>query len=313
VGQPLNYGGGVGSFKVTMRTDRTELQVEEALTFTLRISGTGNLERIPRPDLRQLPSFRERFHIDNTAERYLPKEQAREFDYVLRPLNEQVVAIPSVPFVYYFPNGRPARQNRGWYQTAYANEGKEIPLKVTPARPPEPPIAAEPWMFQTADRNAVVRRDHSHAQPSIWAVALLLALPPIGCAAWYAVWKARHPVAAQLARQRRSRAAARALQTLQAIARHPAEDAAAQTAGVITSYLQQRFDFPVLRPTPAEVDRHLEGSGCPPDRVAQATAFYRSCDAARFAPAAPLPADRLVEAAEQLILSLEAEPWPARS
>ena len=46
-GRPGNYSGAIGShFRVQMHATPTQLQAEDPLTLTVRISGSGNLQQV---------------------------------------------------------------------------------------------------------------------------------------------------------------------------------------------------------------------------------------------------------------------------
>ena len=111
------------------------------------------------------------------------------------------------------------------------------------------------------------------------------------------------------------------MQALRGAGRLPPVQQAAQAAAVVAEYLRARFDAPAEEPTPAEAAACLGRAGCPPALAEQAAAFFRACDAARFAPdrgdrsaigrrlaerVADLPAD-----AARFILAVEAETWSA--
>ena len=131
-------------------------------------------------------------------------------------------------------------------------------------------------------------------------------VPPLACLAWCIVWRRMHPDAARAARWRRSHAAQIALAEL----RRPGDDAAYEAATAVSRYLQKRYDLPSAEPTPAEVGFHLSRVGCQTQLAERAVAFFRACDAARYAHVPPAESPTL--AARQLVLALEAEPCPPR-
>src|SRR5438128_1302143 len=124
VGRPPNFSGAIGPCRVSARAEPTKVQAEEPIVYTLRISGNPSLKTLDRPDLRKLPRFSNLFHITNRDDRYNAAEQAREFDFVLRPRNAGVKEIPAFPFVYFKRGMVPAHLG---YQTGLA---PAIPLVV---------------------------------------------------------------------------------------------------------------------------------------------------------------------------------------
>jgi hypothetical protein len=345
VRRPMHFNGAVGSYGVTMAVHPVAVQVGDPLLLVVRIRGNApSPEHFPqRPNLRRFPKF-DQFRIEDVKERdrHLPGEQgfARyrgqvgglfavsslgslsvlpslylepdeptwEFFYRLRPRDASVKEVASWPFVYYRPGA--VRPNSGSYQTTYV---PKVPLRVIPraqVQPTDVQGAPEPQpparLYLLAEGPAVLQHDDVLIWSGPWRLAFMilvgLAAPPLLCLAWYVVWRRTYPDAARLVRLRRSRAAEHSLGVL----RSGGPDGA---AGVLSHYLRERLDLPAAEPTPAEVAGHLERSGVSAPLAGQVVAFFRTCDAVRFAPIASQSHDDLSAAATKLILALEAELW----
>jgi hypothetical protein len=313
-GQPAHFNGAIGVFKITGHAEPTTLEAEEALTFTLRIVATGRVSVPPRrPDLRQFPEFRKRFHIDDLDEVAPSADGVWLFRYRLKPLSEQVTAIPALRFDYYKP-GLAAREKG--YRATYS---PTIPLTVRPRAPIDPAElggsasfqAIPDSIFQFASAAEVLRRPAPLVAPGPVLVVLLVLLPPLVCAGWCRVWRYRHPDAAWRARQRQSLPVRSALRALRLAERADAVDGARRAALVVTKYFRERLGWAGAQPTPDEAADFLERGGYGSELSACAAAFFRACDAVRFAPAAA-PAAELTALAEELILRLEDSPWAQR-
>jgi hypothetical protein len=304
--RPDNFSGAVGVYQISMTAAPTELRVEDPLTLTVRVTGSGpDKNYLPRRDRLRLfsPQFDELFYREDLPEqdRVLPAEQAWEFRYQLKPRGVQVTKVPRLAFVYYHPTERS-------YKTTYSSTVK---LTVKPRTPavevggtPQP-LSPTEQLYQLTEGPAVLRRERTFASPGPLGLAALLLTPPVLCVVWYQVWRRRYPDAARLAWQRRSRAARLALKALRAAGPDPTGERA---SAVVADYLRQRFDVPAREPTPAEASAGVEHRGMPTALAEQVAAFLRSCDFARFAPEPPSgPAD-LAADARRLILALESEP-----
>lgn len=125
VGRPENFSGAIGVYKISMEATPTEVEVEQSITLTVRITGSAGLQGVKRPDLRRLPRFAQRFNVQNLGERQ-PTKEIQEYDYRLRPLSIEVTEIPSLPFVYFKPGVIPDYKG---YQTSSA---AALPIKVRP-------------------------------------------------------------------------------------------------------------------------------------------------------------------------------------
>lgn len=309
------FSGAVGrKFAVSMTAAPTELHTGDVLTLTVRVSAEGPWHKPPaRLDLRhheKYARFARSFHIENTEVRQVSLD-AWEFVYRLRPLHDEVSAVPRLPFVYYRPG-------QG-YQTISA---PAVPLRVRPRAAVsvgEVQGAVEPapvpdHLLELVEGPSVLRQVVAAPLPGPPLLALVLLVPPLACACWYVGWRWLYPEAAQRARQRRSRAARIALHSLRRVTTASPERLAERTAPIVAEYLRQRFDLPAAEPTPAEVADHLNRAGVEAATVAAAADYFRACDAVRFAAHVPARPKDWAAQAEALILKLEAVPCaPERS
>jgi len=313
-GQPVNFSGAIGSYAIVMQAEPKSLQAEDSLTLTIRITvtGAGSLEQIRRPNLKRIGQFAKHFVIQDGKERDLAKEKTREFEYVLRPKNAAVKQIPAVPFVYFNPAIVPASKG---YQWAYA---RAIPLTVRPravvgtaqvkdSSPPRPPVS----VLEIATGAVVLRNQANFALPGWEALLALAVAPPILCGIWLVSWRRRHPDAARVTKQRRSRAARLALKAIAAAAEVPHAQQAPCLKEAVTQYLGERFDLAILEPTPVEVSTHLQEKGLSGAATGKARQFFGMCDAARFAPQVSDRSRSWTAAATELVHCLEEESWPA--
>jgi hypothetical protein len=137
----------------------------------------------------------------------------------------------------------------------------------------------------------------------MWFAALVT--PPILAVGWIMVWQHLYPDAVRLRALKRSRSVRRALASLKAIDKSD-ERAAAQTADCVSRYLHERFDLPLSARTPLEIAGQLQALGVSVECCALAAAFFRDCDAIRFAPGHAI-ARQIAREAELLIIAMEDE------
>jgi len=320
-GRPTDWSGvSGGPYVVTATAEPTALTAEEPLTLIVRIAvapggSAGNLRALARPPLAKQEAFKP-FLVVDLDDRFSDNPLRREFRYRLRPRRADVTHIPRVKLVYFNPQLPPGRD----YQTTYSGE---VPLMVKPRAVAATAGDVPEWIiheWETRDEGRLIspieewRNDLFErlgldpypwppSRPGLLIAATALAGPLLICGVWYAVWHHRHPDAAQLARRRRSRAAAAALRDL----RKARADDAGSVRAVVCAYLRARAGLPATASTPAEVDGFLRDSGYPTGRISAVEELLRCCDRARFSPGHELPAN-LSTNAERLILDLEAGP-----
>jgi hypothetical protein len=115
-GAPESFSGAVGDFTLETMTDRDSVEVNDAVTYTIRVAGNGNLRLIQAPDISLSPDI----------EAYEPKtassirtttsgsEGSRTFEYLLIPRYHGNYNIPPFEFSWFDPD-----QQR--YMTARSN------------------------------------------------------------------------------------------------------------------------------------------------------------------------------------------------
>jgi hypothetical protein len=323
VGRPVDFSGAVGGpFVVQWHAEPTTVTVEEPITLTLRITGSGNLRKMPWPSIAKLNSFKH-FAVEDLDDRFTDANPpTREFRYRVRPRTADVKEIPRFKLVYFNPQAVSA--SRG-YQTTYA---EALPLTVNqrPGSPADIPADVPAWMLREPAWDEVFPQEPSlidqwlwkfldwlgirHETPGrrgmlVWPLRLAtLLLPPLICAGWLVLWRKWNPDAARLATSRRSRAASAAIRVLHAATDEPG----AQVATALIAYFHSRADMPPALSTPAEVGQWLSERGCSNAQVAAATNLLQRCDEARFAPSRSV-STTLIGDAERAILQWETESW----
>ena len=123
-GRPPEFQGAVGDFSISGHLDKSEVKANEALSFKVRISGSGNLAGLSEP----------RIEFPSSFEVYPPKmeQQIRRdpdgisgektFEYVLIPRSPGPVQLGPVQLAYFDPVSDAYRISRG----------PEVPVNVAP-------------------------------------------------------------------------------------------------------------------------------------------------------------------------------------
>jgi len=57
-GKPVDFSGSVGNFKMSTSIDRTEVEVNQPVTVSIKLSGRGNIKTLAEPQIPDLPDFR---------------------------------------------------------------------------------------------------------------------------------------------------------------------------------------------------------------------------------------------------------------
>jgi hypothetical protein len=94
-------------FRLEAHLSHTSVEVEQPTTFTITVHALGKVRRPPqRIDLREVPAFARRFHIEDAADgkKEQPNHAAWRWQYHLRPRQVGIHDVPGVPLVFYNPD-----------------------------------------------------------------------------------------------------------------------------------------------------------------------------------------------------------------
>lgn len=129
-GRPAAWSGAVGRFALATRVDQRRAQARDLVTVTVRVSGAGNLNLLPRPVLDlawgSVTAAGERVAIDTTRAEIAG---SKEFDFLVTPRDSGTVVIPPVRYVSWDV------ATRQWVEASSAPET----LSVAPSAAPRGP------------------------------------------------------------------------------------------------------------------------------------------------------------------------------
>jgi hypothetical protein len=271
-GRP-DFKGPVGRFDLTARADRTRVAVGEAVTFRVRLSGTGNLRTASEAPHLEVPGAKVYPPSTKTDPSHLGRTQtSAEWTWVLVPTSRGAVTIPPVSLEVFDPVAKRvltkttqpiafvAEEGAGASTAIAAGGAAETTLPTAPAAPAEP-IPTPGHAAMDLSRGTVTL--------PLWALA---AISGAALAAGGAFVVAR--------RRRRSDA------FRQALAPEPGETkerAAARVDHALREVLARRYGLSESM-GPAEVLATLRGRGLPEPRLAEVKVLLDDVDFLRYAP-----------------------------
>ncbi|WP_316815507.1 BatD family protein [Pedobacter nyackensis] len=104
-GKPEGFEGAVGQFSIDANVDKSSLKANEALNYTLKISGSGNLKLLKAPTV-NFPADLEKYDPkinDRITESLSGVSGTREYTYLLIPRHEGNYTIEPLKFSYFNP------------------------------------------------------------------------------------------------------------------------------------------------------------------------------------------------------------------
>lgn len=121
-GKPASFSGAVGQFKLGASIDKTDVNTDEAVTLKVTLSGVGNIQLLPKPEVHFPADFEQ---YEPTVSQNIDRTNgvisgAKTFEYVLVPRFPGEQRIKPIAFSYFDPKA-------GSYKTL---QTKEIVLNV---------------------------------------------------------------------------------------------------------------------------------------------------------------------------------------
>ncbi|MFH1853527.1 MAG: BatD family protein [Candidatus Neomarinimicrobiota bacterium] len=300
-GRPTDFTGAVGEFSITATTDRSSVTESEAVAYTIKLAGTGNLNRFELPNL-EFPDDLEVYPPTTEFEKDAFRDQfsgtiTRE--YILIPRAAGEFRLPRVRFSYFDP------KQKKWAGLST----QPIALKVNPGKD-----QAANRGDLTKEEVALLGKDIRYintAMPNWYrtgrtAVSLGLFFLYFAAVVFYSgpvLYRNYLLITQSSAGSRRSR---NALKNARQRLSRPATDVYSQVAGTIYHYLGEKLDLTSAELDPNNVDDLLDGQVEPGIR-AGVIGILQSCDAGRFAPGATATKTTLITDTLDILQRLDAE------
>ena len=297
-GRPGSFDGHVGTLGVAASTDRAEVGVNEAVTFRVDFTGTGNLRALAPPAITFPvefeafpPETREQITVGGGNLR-----GTRGFDYVLIPRVPGTLAIPSVEVSYFDAAS-------GSYGTARSEPlevtvtGDASAVDASGAVPSAVESLREEIRFIHIESPGFRRRGAPlYATAGFWVI-LLLPVAALGGAAVFRRHRDRIEGDVAYARVRRaSRMARKRLARARSLAWGDPRAFYAEVAGALEGLLADKLNVAEAGLVREEAGRLAAERGVSRETLDRLFACLDNCDRQRFA---PLGTER--EAPEQVL------------
>lgn len=125
--KPASFNGAIGNFTFNMRLlSLPEVSVGDKLTMSIEITGKGDLDEVPMPEICCQPGFSGSFQQSDIPPAGIIKGDTKVYVVDIRPLSEKLTQIPPLEFSFFNPDTRK-------YETLKSNP---IPITVHPADTP---------------------------------------------------------------------------------------------------------------------------------------------------------------------------------
>lgn len=309
-GKPVSFEGAVGKLSVSSSVDKKEVRANEAINYTVKISGSGNLKLLKAP-LINFPADFDKFDPKITDDIKVGRDGVsgtRTYTFLLIPRHEGEFAIPAYTFSSFDPGS-------GRYIT---QQTEAIPLKVLKGNPSDNAVYAsggasevkvlnkDIQFIQTGDPDLQNTSDDLFGSPLFY---LLLLAGPIGIGIAWLIRRSQRKLNADPMAVKSRKAAAMAHKHLaEAAAQLRSSDTMRFYEAVsrgLFGYLSDRFHIEQAALNREHIARVLETKKVSDTTIQAVLSILDQCEMARYAPVSSTGSAAFLEQTKDIIYELE--------
>jgi len=311
-GKPASFTGAVGNFTVEGSVEKHELKANEALNYTLKITGSGNIKLLKQVNINPPTDF-EKYDpkiTDNVTESINGVSGTRELAYLMIPRHEGTYTIEPVQFSYFNPkSGRYVTLSTPAFPIK-VNKGTDAAGNVTslaPADQRDIKMLAKDIRYIKSNNPDIYNEGESFfGSAGYW---LLILLGPLGFIAAAAFRKRTEEFNSDIVKVKNKRAAKLA-------AKHMANAAKELQAGNtkafyeavskgLYGYLSDKLNIPAADLNLENIADQLKAKGVSDALVKNMTGTLELCEMARFAPVSHVSQQQVFDGAKSTINDIE--------
>ncbi|MCK4852256.1 MAG: BatD family protein, partial [Candidatus Omnitrophica bacterium] len=308
--RPLDFRGAVGDFSMETHCEPRKVRVGDPLTVRMIITGTGNMDTVTAPEVKDGEDFK------IYEPQVTKKERMKTYEQIIIPKTDEMKEIPGISFSFFDPR-------TGRYKTI-----EEPPLPVEVAARPESEkavkivsMAGKEQMFYPPEK---LGQDIIHIKENIgdlrekggffynniffWAGQLV----PLGfLLAFYAAHRRKEKIRTDRRYARSLEAPAGAKRGIRkagmCLRKNDAAGFYDAVFRTLQEYLGNKFDMAGGSITAQVVEDKLRPAGCDENVLRQIREVFAGCDMVRYASAIPggEKAKEVLEKVRKIIDSLE--------
>ena len=311
-GRPPEFNGAVGRFALSVKSDRSETKVNDAVGLKVVVEGQGNINTLGTPSLPALPDFK---RYDPKVEESMQAKAGRlvgskSWSYVLIPLAPGRQEIPPVRFAFFDSETAQYRvlESKAIHLDVARSETVEMPIQPIPARADIPVLGADIRYIKLAGGKLSDQGKAFYGSRLFFGLLLAPLLFNVGL---LLVVRRQAKMAGSEARVRQRRARRAAKKRLSRARGHLSRDQSRvfyqELASALTTYLADKIGVPASGLTYDRIEELLQLRGVDPLVRGRFRRCLETCDFARFAPAAsePVEMERAFSEAASVVETLE--------
>ena len=311
-GRPGSFTGHVGELDIATTVDRASVAANEAVTFRVDVTGTGNLRSLAPPDI----TFPDEFEVfpPETTDRIAPGggsiQGTRTYEYVLIPRAPGSVTIPPVEVSYFDARSRSYGTARSQpVEVTVTGDAAAMSVETGAAPSAVESIREEIRFIHIGTPEFRRTGVPLHSTTGFWIVLLLPMAAVVGAVA---VRRHRDRIEGDVAyaRVRRARRMARKrLVRAKGLAAGDPRDFYAEVAGALQGFLADKLNVAEAGLVREEAGGLARRHGVSEETLERLFACLDDCDLQRFAPAGAErePPEQVLERAAAIMGDLAKE------
>ncbi|HEU5182342.1 MAG TPA: BatD family protein [Candidatus Polarisedimenticolia bacterium] len=295
-GRPPEFDGAVGRYTLSVKADRNDTKVNDAVGLKVEVEGQGNISTLSGPRIPALPDFKQ----------YDPKVQEtphakagtmvgkKTWEYVLIPLAAGAQEIPPVRFAYFDPKTASYQvlQSEPIHLKVARGEAGDLPGQPFPARA-DIAVLGTDIRYIKMDPQPLRDQARTLAGSPLFLAALAGPLALNTGLLLMARRRSRLAGSEGLVRRRKARRLARRklARARSRLSRSQPRDFYQEVASALTGYLADKATLPASGLTYDRIEEILDQRGVEPALRDRFRRCLETCDFARFAPSASEPGE----------------------
>ncbi len=310
-GKPVGFTGAVGTFTFDASVDRKELKANEALNYTLKIKGSGNIKLLNTLNT-NFPTDFEKYDpkiTDTITEKLSGVAGTRTYNYLVIPRHEGAYTIDPVKFSYFNPATERYVSFPSKPFQIKVNKGKDE-ASVTAFSADKQDVKVLGKDIRYIKNNLDLSKPDSEFYGSAMYYLLLLLGPVLFAAAFaYRRWNEEYNRDAVKVKSRKaskiaSKHLANAKKQLDA---HNSKAFYEDVSRGMYGYLSDKLNIPYANLDRENVAAQLKARGAGDELVTRITDTLDLCEMARFAPVRGISEQEVFDRTKNMITDLEEE------
>lgn len=311
-GRPQEFDGAVGRYTLSVKSDRAETKVNDAVGLKVEVEGQGNISTLSGPRIPALPDFKtyDPKVLESPRARAGTMVGKKTWEYVLIPLASGTQEIPPVRFAFFDPRTASYQvlQSAPIHLKVARGELGELSAQPFPSRADIPVLGTD---IRYIKMDAQPLRDQEKTLSSSPLFLAALAGPLAVNAGLLLIARRRSRLAGSeaLVRRRKARRLARKRlsKARSRLSREQPRDFYQEVASALTGYLADKATLPASGLTYDRIEEILDDRGVEPALRDRFRRCLETCDFARFAPSASEPGEmaKALSEAEWVVEAME--------